>query len=202
MLGGYRHYRYDSDLVITENLLITGTAIPNTIPGTTIFVQDRFFTENEFHGGEAGFQGVAQRSCWWVDGLFKVAVGSHRRVVTIDGATINTVPGGGTTTFEGGLLAQQTNIGRYADNTIAVIPELRVGIGTQLTCNLSVRAGYGVIFWNSVARAGSQLPPGLEVDPLNIPPPQAGAGPEPEFDGISGSPLVAHGFDVGLQFTY
>jgi hypothetical protein len=202
MLAGYRHYRYDSDLVITENILFTGTPFPGAIPGTTVFVQDRFFTENEFHGGEAGFQGMIQQSWWWVDGLFRVAVGSHRRVVTIDGQTINTVPGSGTTEFDGGLLALGTNIGRYADNTIAVIPELRVGVGSQITNNISVRAGYGVIFWNSVARAGSQLPSGLEVDPFNIPPADPSAGPEPEFDGIFGDELVAHGFDLGIQLTY
>jgi hypothetical protein len=204
LLGGYRHYRYDSDLVITENLeVIDREPFP---AGTTIFLQDKFFTENEFHGAEAGFQGVLQRSCWWVDGLFKVAVGSHRRVVTIDGSTTFNTPngnGGSAQTFSGGLLTSEvTNIGRYADNTIAVIPELRVGLGSQLTCNISVRAGYGVILWNAVARAGSQLPPGLEVDPSNIPPPESPAGPEPEFDGILGTSLVAHGFDLGIQFTY
>jgi hypothetical protein len=205
MLGGYRHYRYDTDLAITENLLFTGTSFPGVIPGTTIFLEDRFSTENEFNGGEAGVQGVLQKSCWWVDGLFKVAVGSHRRVVTINGQTINTVPGGGTTEFEGGLLTSEvTNIGRYADNTIAVIPELRVGVGGQLTNNISVRAGYGILLWNAVARAGSQLPPGLEVDPRNQPPldPNNPGGPEPEFNGIFGNPLVAHGFDFGVQFTY
>jgi len=203
MLGGYRHYRYDSDLIITENLLVLpGTTTP-LVPGTTIFVEDRFSTENEFHGGELGFQGMVQRSCWWLDGLFKVAVGSHRRVVTIDGQTINTVPNAGTAEFEGGFLTSEvTNIGRYADNTIAVIPEFRLGVGSQLTNNLSVRAGYNLILWNAVARAGSQLPPGLEVDPRNLPPVQPGGGSEPEFAGILGSTLIAHGFDVGVQFTY
>jgi hypothetical protein len=206
MLGGYRHYRYDSDLVITEDLEIIQFA--DFVPGTTILLQDKFFTENEFHGGEVGFQGVLQQSCWWVDGLFKVAVGSHRRVVTIDGQTTFTVPngnGGTVETLAGGLLtAEATNIGRYADNTIAVIPELRVGVGAQLTCNVSVRAGYGIIFWNAVARAGSQLPPGLEVDPRNLPNADSPdpAGPEPEFAGILGNSLVAHGFDLGIQFTY
>jgi hypothetical protein len=205
-LGGYRYYQYDTDLVITEDLLITGEPFPGAIPGTTIFVQDRFFTENEFHGGEAGFQGMLQQSCWWVDGLFKVAVGSHRRVVTIDGHTTTMTPEPNPTvqTSQGGLLALNTNIGRYADNTIAVIPELRVGVGTQLTRHISARAGYGVILWNAVARAGSQLPPGLEVDSRNIPPidPSDPGGSEPEFPGILGNPLVAHGFDFGIQFTY
>ena len=60
LLGGYRHYKYDSDLVITENLtVLPGTTTP-LVPGTTIFLQDAFRTENEFHGGELGFQGFVQ----------------------------------------------------------------------------------------------------------------------------------------------
>jgi hypothetical protein len=200
MLGGYRYYRYDSDLVITEDLEFDPSS---PFQGATIFLQDGFFTENEFHGGEVGFQGMLQRSCWWVDGLFKVAVGSHRRVVTIDGESTFTSLGGEPVVREGGFLALNTNIGHYADNTIAVIPELRVGLGSQLTCHLSVRAGYGVIFWNAVARAGSQLPPNLEVDPRNLPNANLGpGGPEPEFAGIRGNSLVAHGFDLGIQLTY
>jgi len=203
MLGGYRQYEYDSSLVITENLLVLpGTTSP-LVPGTQIFVQDSFRTENEFHGGELGVQGMTQRSWLWLDGLCKVAVGNHRRTVIIDGSTINTVPGAGSAEFEGGLLTSEvTNIGTYKDDTLAVIPQFRLGVGGQLTNNFSVRAGYNLILWNAVARAGSQLPPGLEVDPRNLPPVQAGGGSEPEFNDILGSKLVAHGFDVGLQFTY
>ena len=91
--------------------------------------------------------------------------------MTIDGTTINTVPNVGSAEFEGGLLTSEaTNIGTYADNSLAIIPEFRLGVGTQLTNNVSVRAGYNFIIWNAVARAGSQLPPGLEVDPRNLPP--------------------------------
>jgi hypothetical protein len=203
LLAGYRHYEYDSDLVITENLtVLPGTTTP-LVPGTTIFLQDSFRTENEFNGGEIGFQGFVQRSCWWLDGLAKFAVGSHRRTVTIDGSTVNTVPNVGSAEFVGGLLTSEaTNIGEYSDNSLAIIPEFRLGVGTQLTNNVSVRAGYNVIIWNSVARAGSQLPPGLEVDPRNLPPVQAGGGADPDFVGILGSPLIAHGFDLGVQFVY
>lgn len=203
MLAGYRHYRYDSDLVITENLLVLpGTTSP-LVPGTTIFVQDRFSTENDFHGGEFGFSGAVQKDWWWIDGLAKFAIGSHRRRVKIDGQTINTVPGAGTAQFDGGLLTSEvTNIGEYADNTLAVIPQFRLGLGGQVTKTISVRAGYNVIFWNAVARAGSQLPPGLEVDPRNLPPVQPGGGAAPQFEGILGTPLIAHGVDLGVELTF
>jgi hypothetical protein len=203
LLGGYRHYRYDSDLVITENLLVLPNTTSPLVPGTTIFLQDEFRTRNEFHGGEVGLQGLVQPSWWWIDGLAKFSIGSHHREVTIDGETINTVPNAGTAEFEGGLLTSEvTNIGDYSDTTLAIIPEFRLGVGGHIWKGISVRAGYNLILWNAVAQAGNQLPPGLEVDPRNLPPVQPGGGPEPEFPGIRGSSFLAHGFDFAIQWAY
>jgi hypothetical protein len=203
ILSGYRWYEYDSDLSITENL----TVLPNTttplVPGTTIFVEEQFRTENEFHGGEIGLQAVDKHCWWWLDGMAKVAMGRLSRTVVVDGQTIVNVPGGGTAINTGGLLTSQvTNIGRYDDSEFVLIPEFRLGAGARATRHCTVRAGYNVLIWPEVARAASHLPPGLEVDPRNLPPVIAGGGPEPEFPGIRGSELVAHGFDFTVAWQY
>jgi hypothetical protein len=203
LIGGYRYYQYDSDLSITENI----TALPgNTqglVAGTEIYVRDSFTTRNEFHGGELGIQGQWKRSCWWLDGMAKMAIGGVERTVIVDGQTITTVPNVGSSTAAGGLLTSSvTNIGTYEDSEAVVIPHFRLGIGVQLTELLSARCGYNVIIWDDVAQAASHLPPGLEVDPRNLPPVQAGGGPEPVFPGIQGSHLVAQGLDVGLMLSY
>jgi hypothetical protein len=202
-LGGYRFYEYDTNLTITENLLVLpGTQTP-LVPGTTFFVQDRFRTHNEFNGGEIGLQGFSKHCCWWLDGMAKIAMGEQHRRVTVDGQTVIDVPGGGTSTAAGGLLTSEvTNIGHYDDSDFVVIPEFRLGIGGQLTHYCSIRAGYNVIIWNDVARAASHLPPGLQVDPRNLPPVQPGGGPEPVFPGIRGSELMAHGLDLSLMFSF
>lgn len=203
MLGGYRHYEYDSNLSITEDLtVLPGTTSP-LVPGTTFFVQDRFRTHNEFNGGELGLQGYKKHCCWWVDGMAKVAMGNQHRTVRVNGTTIVDVPNGGTAIDEGGLLTSGlTNIGRYDDNDFVVIPEFRIGIGACVTKRVSVRAGYNCIIWSDVARAASHLPPGLEVDPRNLPPVQSGGGSEPEFPGIRGSQLIAHGLDASVMVQW
>lgn len=203
LLAGYRYYQLDSSLGINEQLtVLPGTTQP-LVPGTTISMHDQFDARNEFHGGEIGL--AARRGCswWWVDGSAKLAIGSNRRTVTIGGQTIEDVPGGGTATAAGGLLtSSDTNIGRYTDNSTVVIPEFRLGVGAQLTCNIGVHAGYNVILWGDVARAASHLPPGLRVDPRNLAFDPAIGGPDPAFPGVTGSDLVAHGFDFGIDFTY
>lgn len=203
LLGGYRYYNYDSDLSITERLTILEDTPTNLVPGTTILVRDQFRTENEFHGGEIGLQGYKKRCWWWVDGMAKLAMGNQHRTVRINGTTIVSVPDDDTTVNQGGLLTSEvTNIGRYRDSDFVLIPEFRLGVGACVTRCVSVRAGYNVIIWNDVARAGSHLPPGLAVDPNNLPPVQSGGGAEPEFPGIRGSQLVAHGLDASVQIQW
>ncbi len=203
VLSGYRFYEYNTNLSITENL----TVLPNTqsplVPGTTFFVQDRFRTHNEFNGGEIGLQGSLKHCCWWLDGTAKIAMGTQHRTVTVDGQTIIVVPGGGSSAATGGLLTSEvTNIGRFDDSDFVVIPEFRLGIGGQLTHYCAIRAGYNLIIWSDVARAAAHLPPGLQVDPRNLPPVQAGGGSDPDFPGIRGSELLAHGLDVGVMFAF
>ncbi len=202
-LGGYRFYKYDSDLTITENLTVLEDTTTPLVPGTTFFVQDSFRTRNEFHGGEIGLQGYKQHCWWWVDGMAKVAIGENSRTVIVNGRTVTTVPDDTTTDVPGGLLtSSETNIGSYHDTDFAVIPEFRLGVGALLTRCWSIHAGYDVIIWSDVARAASHLPPGLQVDPRNIPPVQTGGGDEPVFPGIRGSQLVAHGFDLSVSWQF
>jgi hypothetical protein len=202
LLSGYRYYKYDSNLSITERLEVLEDTSTTLVPGTTFFVQDRFRAENEFHGAEMGLQGYKKHCWWWVDGLAKLGMGNQRRTVRINGTTIVAVPDDDTTVDQGGLLTSSvTNIGRYSDSDFVLIPEFRLGVGACVTRCVSVRAGYNVILWSDVARAGSQLPPDLAVDPNNLPPVQGG-GSEPEFIGIRGSQLVAHGLDASVQIQW
>jgi hypothetical protein len=173
------------------------------VPGTTFFLQDRFRTENEFNGGEIGIQGIGKHCWWWLDGMAKVGMGQQQRNVSIDGTTVTTVPNSGTSIAAGGLLtSSQTNIGEFHDSDFVFIPEFRLGGGVMVTKCCAVRAGYDLIIWSDVARAGSQLPPDLQVDPRNLPPVQPGGGPDPAFTGIHGSELVAHGFDLSVTFQW
>lgn len=204
LLGGYRYYSHESTLDINEDLLVLpGTTSP-LVPGTTINVHDRFAVTNEFHGAELGVQGRIDGRKWFVDGLFALALGGTQREVDISGSTTTVVPGGGSSTEAGGLLTSSvTNIGHYEDSAFSIVPRMRLGVGRQLTRHLSVRTGYNVIVWDNVMFADDALPPGLAVDPRNLPPVQAGGGPDPRFPGFGNdSTLLAHGFDFGVQVDF
>ena len=202
LLSGYRNYDYDTNLSITENLtVLPGTTTP-LVPGTTFFVRDSFHTHNEFNGGEIGVQGVGKHCWWWLDGMAKVAMGEQNRTVIVNGQTTTVVLGNSATAAGGLLTSELTNIGHYHDSDFVFIPEFRSGAGAMITRCWSVRAGYNVIIWGDVARAASHLPPGLAVDPRNLPFQPGGGGPEPEFPGIRGSQLVAHGLDFSITWQF
>src|ERR1019366_9924695 len=101
---------------------------------------------------------------WWWNRLFVnatgiVALGDTHQTVDINGSTRITTPGGATTVLPGDLLAQPSNIGHYARDQFSVVPELGLNLGYQLTRNLSVFAGYTIIYWTNVERPGDAINP-------------------------------------------
>ncbi len=189
-LFGYRFARLDDSLIVTENL----TSLDSASPGS-FEILDSFRTENEFHGGELGVQYQRQRGRWMVEVLSKLALGNMRQVVAIDGRT-RIRSGDVDMTFPSGILAQRTNIGRYKRNTFAVVPEVGVTLGYQLTPRLRLTLGYTLVYLSNVVRAGDQID--RDLNP-NLFPPEADpfSGPlRPEF-AFRETDFWAQGFSVG-----
>lgn len=199
LIGGYRFYGYNSRLAIADSR----TDLSGAGAGSFDSRRDVFTTDNEFHGGEIGVRTRFTQTACWFDGMFKIALGGHRRSVTINGETVTIPAGMPAEIAEGGLLtSSETNIGHYSDSRARLIPEFRIGIGVYLTPQLTLRAGYSAIVWSGVARAAGELPPNLAVDPRNIPGGSGNGGVSPLFPGIGGSELVANGLDLGIEYTY
>jgi len=127
------------------------------VPGTRFQVDDRFRTENEFHGGELGVVSEIRRGRWSVQGIAKLALGTNRETVDITGSTITTVPNQAPMVTPGGLLTQPTNIGHYARNVFAVVPETDIAVRYQVTQRLRASVGYSLIYWDKVVRPGDQI---------------------------------------------
>lgn len=193
---GYRYARLDERLRVgqfSEWIVAQG----QIIPGTTKSLFDLFDTENQFHGAELGVAFQERVGCWSLDLQAKLGVGNTRSQVLIDGATQTTVPGAGSASFVGGLLAQETNMGRYVRNDFAVIPEFGVTLGYDLTCRLRATFGYSFLYWPKAARPADQI----ELGVAQLPPePAAGAG-RPEF-GFTRGDFLAQGMQFGLDYRF
>ena len=146
VIAGYQFARLDDWLDVRS---VSDVA---TIGGSIVDIRDRFSTQNEFHGGQLGLRGQMMRGCWSLDALTKVAIGWTRQRVTIDGRTI--IDG---TTFNGGLLAQESNIGQFQRDRFSYIPELTLNLRYHFNPCVSMHVGYSLIYMSDVVTSGRQI---------------------------------------------
>jgi len=202
-LVGYRFARLEEDLRINE--FKTALTQQGTVPAnTTIAITDRFLALNEFHGGELGLHAHLRRCRWSVDGLLKLALGTTASHVAIGGSTVFTLQGQAPMPAQsGGLLALPTNSGVHRHADFAVMPELGVTIGYDLTCRLRATFGYTFLYISRVARPGDQI--GLDLNSSQFPA-VTGQGQlvglsRPEFRLIN-SDFWAQGLNFGLDYRF
>src|SRR5262249_52828055 len=81
---------------VNRSLLFGGVGLP---VGSTVGVADRFFTRNQFYGGQLGARAEWWRGPFFVSALGKVALGPNHESVTIAGVTTATPPGGPTSSL-------------------------------------------------------------------------------------------------------
>lgn len=194
-VAGYRYLNLDESLQINQSSRFT-VAQGSIVAGTELRLFDQFATENQFHGAQIGFAYTVNRCYWTFEGQMKFAVGNSHSEVTIDGGTQTTVPGGGSANFVGGLLAQQTNIGRYTSDELAFVPELTLTMRYELGCNLQLLLGYNLIYWTNAARPGDQIDTNVSQFP---PEPSAGGRPRFEFNRHG---VVVQGLQAGLEWSF
>jgi hypothetical protein len=209
LLGGFRYLEFDETLQVGENLTVlspTATGSTRTLglpAGSNILVIDNFATKNQFYGGQLGIEGEYRFNRWFVGGQFKLALGVMRETVSINGSTVFLVPGVMPIVQQGGLLALPSNIGTYHNDQFAVIPEVSLRLGYQVTNNIRIFVGYNFLYASSVARPGDQI--NQVINKTQLP---TVFGPSPLSGASAPIPLFRHtdfwaqGVTFGLEFKY
>ncbi len=198
VLAGYRYLRLTEDTDISESLT-TLSAERGVPPGTQIGVLDQFRTENTFNGGQVGLAGEYRMGCWSVDARGLVALGDLHRVVHIAGATAVTLPGQPAVYRPGGLLAQASNSGRHSSDVFAVLPEVGVSLGYQLTRHMRATVGYSFLYVSRVTRPGDVID--LALDPRQLTGGSVAGATRPRFEDRGGDFWV-QGLTAGLELRY
>lgn len=165
--------------------------------GTSKLISDEFETRNQFYGGLFGME-YRERVGWSLVSIRPgLAFGMNETNIAIRGNTTNTVPNAGTANFEGGVLAQSTNAGSYADRKMTVIPELTVGLQTYLYSNLHLSVGYNLRYWNNAVRPGPQIDRTVSQFPPEMP-----SGDRHPIFSFQKEGVLIHGLQMGLVFNF
>jgi hypothetical protein len=208
-LAGFRSLGLDEDLKIGETLSNVvpggGTSFLGTIidPPGSVSTFDSFQTRNRFYGPQLGGRVDWQRGPVSVGLVTKVALGVTQEQVRIDGSSTLLNAGVPMATVPGGILSQVTNSGSHFRNEFAVVPEVGLNLGIQITPSLQARIGYTFLYWSDVARPGAQVDrrinPGLVPTDFTFGTP--GGAAQPAF-AFHSSDFWAQGLNLGLEFRY
>jgi hypothetical protein len=178
VLAGFRYLNLRENLTITReaNFLTAGG-----VDGVAFFDQDSFSTQNRFYLGQVGLDYEFRPGRWILGASAKVGLGWVHQSATLSGSSA--VP-------DVGLLVQGSNSGQHSQNRFAVVPELGLKVGYQITQNVSVYAGYTLLFLNDVIRPGGQVD--LTLNPA------AGRPAIP----LSTTHLWAQGLNLGVELRF
>jgi hypothetical protein len=196
-LIGYRFMRLHDGLSISGASVAVGSAgIP---AGSAFATADQFDTVNNFHGLDLGLTGDVANGPWRLTWLAKLAVGGTFTQLNINGSNVITVPGIGSTASAGGFYSQPTNIGNESSSRFAVAPELGLNVGYQVTDRLRALAGYSLLYWTGLVRAGGAIDTTINLS-------QAGGGtlvgPARPQAQLNTTDYWAQGFNLGLVYNY
>jgi hypothetical protein len=118
--------------------------------------------------------------------------------MSIRGTATTTIPGGGSATFDQGLLALSSNSGIYETDEFTIVPELDLSLSYQVASFLQFSVGYSALFWTNALMAGQGID--LNVNPTQITGPLVGAA-SPAFTLTDGE-FWAQGLTFGVQGRY
>ena len=196
LLLGYKYGLLEDQLNINQSSTYL-TASGPIVAGTSTTAFDRFATSNRFNGFVIGLDRWHTAGCWKFLYTGKVALGGNRARVDINGQTSTTVPGVGSATFPGNLLAQSTNIGRYERNQFMAIPEFTFRVERRLSSQIQLHAAYNLMYWSAVTRVDDVLSRRVS----QFPPEAITGSREPAFRWNDGG-LFMHGLQVGVDYNF
>ncbi len=198
-LGGFRYL----DLAETFNLLYESTGVTGAYTGSYGAAFDVFQTRNQFYGASLGLRGSYLHGPFTLEMSGRVSLGVNHQLVNIYGGyqAINFVAPGVVSAGPEGFFAQPANSGRYTSNEFAMVPEVQVKLGYDLTPAIRLSVGYNFLYESSVVRPGDQIN-------RNLPKGQTFHQATDVDDPVHPSPLFnrtdfyAHGLTVGLSYRY
>jgi hypothetical protein len=208
LLGGFRYLELNEALQISSASTLLGgggplfAGVQVNAPGT-IGVRDSFEATNRFYGGQLGLRSEAVWGKCYVGITGKIAAGLMNEVLDVNGQSELLDPTRGiATVVQGGLFATAGNIKRYRNDEFAVVPEVNINVGYQLTPGLTTFIGYNFLFMNRVLRPGTSVPRTVNTAQVPTSRDYGAAGVPADNPALTQTDFWLQGVTFGLLFRY
>jgi hypothetical protein len=207
---GFRYIDLDENLRFAESLRSLGGAGGGfflgapVAPSESITSFDSFDTRSRFYGGQVGARAEWRRGDFLLGLAGKVAFGVSRQESTINGGTSRVDAAGNVVaTAPGGVYALTSNIGHRSHDDFAIVPEVGINLGYEVSSGIILRVGYNFLYLSSAARAAEQLDP--VINPGLVPSDATfgtGGGPQRPLQPLDNTNFYAHGLNLGVELRY
>ena len=187
---GFRYARLRDQLRVDS----TTTALTGVAAGTTLTGFDQFDADNTFYGGQLGLVFRSYHCAWSFDFLLKFALGGTNTDVRTNGLT--EIDGTSTTTREGNLLTQSSNIGSVDSMQFAVLSELGLRVNYQISSCWNITAAYTFLHLSEVARASEQIDTQVNLSQI---PPSTLTGPLAPLLNLNTNDYWVQGVSLGIE---
>jgi len=198
LLTGFRFLQLAEGLAVLEGENYLAGA--GGLAGTTFAAEDRISTNTRFYGGQVGTRLEFRRAGAFMNVTGKVAFGDSVEVVRYSGTSISGGPAGTVVTPTGDLFSLRSNVGRYAHESFALLPEVGLRVGFDLSDQARFFVGYSLVYLSDAVRPGDQID--RTVNTALLPGAAPGAGPNRPGALVRSTDFWAQGLILGFEYSY
>jgi len=153
-IAGLRYLGLDEGFSLTDNLNgIAGSAFN----GQSGVETDSFKTSNHFYGAGLGLRGSYTLGSLVAEMTGRVALGVSHEALSVQGSYVDQGASFVASSGPYGVFAMPANEGQRSANKFAVVPEVQVKLGYNLTPNVRLTVGYSFLYDSNVIRPGDQI---------------------------------------------
>jgi hypothetical protein len=152
-LAGFRFLRLAEKFnLYYESIGISGVYADDF--GTAV---DSFGTSNNFYGSVLGVRGRYTYGPMFIEGSASVAFGASNEVLNVSGGYTVYDYIGPMRSGPEGVFAQPANEGQFSRTHFAVVPEVQLKLGYDITPSMQVTVGYDFLYDSNVIRPTDQI---------------------------------------------
>ena len=136
---------------------LEGLASSPLYGGQSGYVVDEFKTRNRFYGATLGLRGRYSYGPMFFEGTGRVSLGASQEVLTVNGGYADFGAMFASTSGPYGIFAMPANEGTFSQTHFAVVPQVQLKVGYNITPSIALTIGYDFLYDSNVIRPGDQI---------------------------------------------